>query len=556
MLETKVHISNIYGMIKNWQIANRQRKIAGFAHELGWLEMGIYVYPIETDKQEELNKRIDGIVGAVEQGDVAVVQLPTENGFEFDSLLLNKLRTYPDVKIILIWQSEKYYVEHHNQLLYLADCEIRPKEIFESLKYLNTLFVKKRLLNAVTQVVSQTNVSEDAIHIGMGIHDRDGTYSAWAATTIQSIIDHTKAEIIFHIVHDNTVNETIKRKLNYSLLGTKHKIYFHEIDPAVFERNKEQMGMYTIGALYRILLPEICCDIHRILYLDSDLLVNCDIQELWNTDISEYCLAAVPDIDVVEGRIWAYPVSAHEMDRKKYFNSGVIYMNLDKIRKKGNMRKLVGEYLEKNSKSNLPDQDALNVIYQSETLLLDRKWNYFMRHAQKRNEHNAKQCIYHYVGTKPILYMNLEAYQLYIEIAEKTAWGLEVLRKSISTSVNRQQARARMLSKIIHKIGKEKNMYFFYGQETDAMKNMYKIMSVNSKDSCRIGEKQEISGIIPYKKIDDLTQKKLDSSIVLVLPEADDGRAISNLEKMGFVIEKDFFVIPCLLNVLEGGYLI
>lgn len=556
MLGRKVHITNIYGLLKNRYIADRQKIIAKHAHELGWLEMGVYVYPTETDSQEELDKRLDGIISAVEQGDIVFLQLPTENGIEFDKRLLNKVRTYPDVKIVLMWQSEKYYTEYHYQLSYMADYECRPEEIFNTLKYSNNLFVKKLLLNSAAQAASQKKVSRNAIHIGMGIHDRDGNYSAWAATTIQSIIQNTEADVVFHIIHDSTVNETIKRKLNYSVSGTKHMICFHEIDTDIFGADKELMGIYTIGALYRVLLPEICGDLPRIIYLDSDLLVNCDIQELWDIDISDYFLAAVPDKDVVEGRIWAYPVSIHEMKREAYFNSGVIYMNLNKIRENGNMRKLVENYLKNNKKNNLSDQDALNVIYQEKVLLLDGKWNRFMRHVSSAKEQKLQDCIYHYVGTVPILYLNLEPYQLYLETISKTAWGKEKSNDIIQSSIGRQLARESSLRNLIYQTACRRKKYIFYGEETWAMKKMYKLLSASKETDYRImNDASNNFGELPDKNLDALDKETKGDYIVFVLPQADQGHAIDNLCEMGLQREQDFFVIPVVLSVLDGGYL-
>lgn len=39
---------------------------------------------------------------------------------------------------------------------------------------------------------------DNAMHICLGIHDKDGNYSVWAGTTMQSIVENTKAPIVFH----------------------------------------------------------------------------------------------------------------------------------------------------------------------------------------------------------------------------------------------------------------------------------------------------------------------------------------------------------------------
>lgn len=67
----KIHITNLYG-IKN-EMASLQHKVAYAAKMLDFFELGIYRYPVETDSLDELRKRLDGIIAAVEPSDVVGV---------------------------------------------------------------------------------------------------------------------------------------------------------------------------------------------------------------------------------------------------------------------------------------------------------------------------------------------------------------------------------------------------------------------------------------------------------------------------------------------------
>lgn len=59
------------------------------------------------------------------------------------------------------------------------------------------------------------------------------------------------------------------------------------------------MNRFTIGTMFRIMLPDIMPDLKKIIYLDTDLFVNTDIEELWNLNIDNYCLAAAPDCSTI-----------------------------------------------------------------------------------------------------------------------------------------------------------------------------------------------------------------------------------------------------------------
>lgn len=109
----------------------------------------------------------------------------------------------------------------------------------------------------------------------------------------------------------------------------------------------------------------------KVLYLDGDLLINCDICELWNTDIEQLALAAVIDID-----------SEIQQNRLKtestYFNSGVLLLNLDYAR----MHDLVSKYIDRlvyldthRNEFVLHDQDIFNYICNGRTAMLPIKYN-------------------------------------------------------------------------------------------------------------------------------------------------------------------------------------
>lgn len=98
----KLHISNINGFNASKELLDAQAKISKVGIELGAYEMGIYTYPVDSDSDVELSKRLDGIISALGFGDIVVLQLPTLNGYKYDSLLLAKILAYRTKLIIYI----------------------------------------------------------------------------------------------------------------------------------------------------------------------------------------------------------------------------------------------------------------------------------------------------------------------------------------------------------------------------------------------------------------------------------------------------------------------
>ena len=62
----KVHITNLYNFNPGDELVKKQHRIAEAGFSLGFREMGIFSFPVESDTQSELSKRLDGIIAALE----------------------------------------------------------------------------------------------------------------------------------------------------------------------------------------------------------------------------------------------------------------------------------------------------------------------------------------------------------------------------------------------------------------------------------------------------------------------------------------------------------
>ena len=120
-------------------------------------------------------------------------------------------------------------------------------------------------------------------------------------------------------------------------------------------------GRFTPYALLRLYasVPEVASLLpEKFLYLDADTLILNSIQELFNTDISNYELGVVRDY-----------MGRHFYGRN-YFNSGVMLMNMKKIIETGLLDKTRKMCSEKNFF--LVDQTALNKCVNSKLILPDK----------------------------------------------------------------------------------------------------------------------------------------------------------------------------------------
>lgn len=133
-------------------------------------------------------------------------------------------------------------------------------------------------------------------------------------------------------------------------------------------------------SLLKYYIAQALPDLDKVLYLDSDVLVLHDLNELYQTNIEGKYLAAVKDPS------WFFE-NTHVLElnlekRGFYFNAGVMLMNLKKIREDNLLAKLE-DYTNNNFRTYM-DQDAFNVVVGDDVAVLpfkDNTMNFFFEHV-------------------------------------------------------------------------------------------------------------------------------------------------------------------------------
>ncbi len=111
----------------------------------------------------------------------------------------------------------------------------------------------------------------------------------------------------------------------------------------------------TTAALLKFELPNLLTEYDKVLYLDGDIIVRSDLSKLYTTNIGDCLLGAVADT----GGIY-YKQKYTDMV-EVYFNSGVMLLNLEQMRKENTTDTLVQTKQELND-STLMDQNVFNIV--------------------------------------------------------------------------------------------------------------------------------------------------------------------------------------------------
>ena len=171
------------------------------------------------------------------------------------------------------------------------------------------------------------------------------------------------------------IHEIVKNKDNFSL-------NFVDVLPFVKEKSFFVDQHISVETYYRLYIFDLFKTTSKVLYLDSDMVVNEDIADLYDTNIEDYYLAAVKDIDMAgssKKNKEMLEYISKEVGCKEdgsYFQAGVILFNLDSIRKKYKTEDLVELALQKNWR--YWDQDVLNYAFKEKVYYIPQSWNVLM----------------------------------------------------------------------------------------------------------------------------------------------------------------------------------
>lgn len=231
-------------------------------------------------------------------------------------------------------------------------------------------------------------------------------YLAQMKTLICSMGDNNSICVDTYLIHNELSSNDIIETRNLLKKTCGGNLYEIKVSKTFLEGVKVNEH-FSIEMYYRIFATELLPNnLDRILWLDADIITIKSLEPLYFLDMKGNSIAACghrernENEDIINSRA----CERLKLDRNTvYFNSGVLLMDLCKIRKKFNKEKVLGLIYKMEAILENPDQDILNVLYQHDVLLLDKNiYNYQVHYdwqavKEKENIRN-NTIIVHYVG--------------------------------------------------------------------------------------------------------------------------------------------------------------
>ena len=219
--------------------------------------------------------------------------------------------------------------------------------------------MKRTLLN---QLSRQEQKEKKAIVLAANY-----AYVEQVMTTIKSICYHNRS-IRFYLINSDFPNEWLKQ-LNKRLEKFDSEIINCRV-------TSEQISRYKTDISYTVFLRYFVADFvkeDKALYLDCDLVVTKNLDDLFATDLQDYPLAAIRDFG---GRAYF---------GREIFNAGVLLINNALWKQENITQKLIDLTNEWHDKVDQADQSILNMLFENKWLELDFDNNHIVIHERFAN---------------------------------------------------------------------------------------------------------------------------------------------------------------------------
>lgn len=160
---------------------------------------------------------------------------------------------------------------------------------------------------------------------------------------------------------------------------------------------------FALSAYLRLLVPSLLPQwAEKAIYLDSDIIVDCDLSELWDCDVSDRALLAVQDegIKVIGGPLGLANYGDLGLESTcKYFNSGVLLLNLRRWRERELGSRIISYIASHPNEARFAEQDAMNAVLSDDWGELESKWNQLVSPWKGHDGRQYRRGILHFVSS-------------------------------------------------------------------------------------------------------------------------------------------------------------
>ena len=255
----------------------------------------------------------------------------------------------------------------------------------------------------------------------------DDNYAPYLAVALESLKDNASDKYFYDI---NILIEGLSDRFKTIIGGMQEeniKITFRDVTEKVNTlcERLHLRDYYTRATYYRFFIPDMFPQYNKGLYLDCDIAITRDVAEMFITPLGSNLVGAISDEVITDIDVFGtYSEVVLGVPRNKYFNAGILVMNLREMRKM-KIEEVFASLLNVKTYSVAQDQDYLNVICHGRVKMLDLLWN---KTPMPYSDPDRIPYIAHYkINFKPWKYDGILYGDLFWKYAERTPFYSELL---------------------------------------------------------------------------------------------------------------------------------
>lgn len=200
----------------------------------------------------------------------------------------------------------------------------------------------------------------------------DDNYAPFAAAMLASLYHNNVARPVAGYIIAGKLSEDNKERLAKTAASFGRKVEIRELGSDTggkFDRSWTH-SYISIDAFYKFFLAEILTEERRVLYLDADVMVRTELSSLFELDLGSSPIAAVQTYDEPE---WGLTLNERFSlpDSHRYFNSGVMFLDLERWRDERIGRQLAECAVTRKTH----DEVAFNIVFAGRCKLLHPRYN-------------------------------------------------------------------------------------------------------------------------------------------------------------------------------------
>ena len=275
-------------------------------------------------------------------------------------------------------------------------------------------------------------------------------YLNYAIVMFTSFCDSNPGHNNIFVMHSE-LDEADIHKLSKALEGYDVEISPIDVSADISTLRLPTTTVWSNEIYYRLLLPDKLPDsIDRLFYLDVDVIVHGSLKELYESDFDGADLMACADSNNTS-TVDSFTNKVKEMlfyrfkDDFKYFNSGVLLLNIEKMRGVNTFTSYLKAMEEGNYEMAAPDQDILNYVHADKVKFISwEEYDLFARLAYKAGwtyqSAKEKNKIIHFAGDKPWNFANthFELEKIWWDYAALTPVYTELMEEFVESAMSNQ----------------------------------------------------------------------------------------------------------------------